>query len=118
MFCLGFEVQINSSKALADEALSKLPIISRMIGKAAANNDATQAILDQLGDYNDAQATLTKLSTSLAKVEVGQMDISFYPLRYPVTEFSDPVLSANNFRHNSPSFYACSAFFEKVFSLF
>ncbi|XP_053089765.1 laminin subunit gamma-2 [Pangasianodon hypophthalmus] len=65
----GFETQINSSKALADDALSKLPIISSIIGKAVVNNDKTQAILDQLGDYSDAQAILNKLNISLAKVE-------------------------------------------------
>lgn len=73
MFYLGFEAQIESSKALADDALSKLPIISGIIGKAVANNDKTQAILDQLGDYGDTLATLNKLNTSVAKVEVWEM---------------------------------------------
>lgn len=40
-----------------------------------ANNDKTQAILDQLGDYSDVQATLNKLNNSLAKVEVRDMDV-------------------------------------------
>ncbi|XP_017326854.2 laminin subunit gamma-2 [Ictalurus punctatus] len=65
----GFEAQLNSSKALADDALSKLPIISGIIGKAMVNNDKTQAILDQLGDFSDALGTLDKLNISLAKVE-------------------------------------------------
>lgn len=55
---------------MADDALSKLPIISGIIGKAMVNNDKTQAILDQLGDFSDALGTLDKLNISLAKVEV------------------------------------------------
>ncbi|XP_060786974.1 laminin subunit gamma-2 [Neoarius graeffei] len=65
----GFEAQINKSKSLADDALSKLPIISDIIGKAVVNNDKTQAILDQLGDYDDTLATLNKLNMTLANVE-------------------------------------------------
>ncbi|KAG7329883.1 hypothetical protein KOW79_006105 [Hemibagrus wyckioides] len=65
----GFEAQIDSSKALADEALSRLPIISGIIGKAVANNDKTQAILDQMGDYSDVMATLSKINDSLDNVE-------------------------------------------------
>lgn len=55
---------------MADDALSKLPIISGIIGKAMVNNNKTQAILDQLGDFSDALGTLDKLNISLAKVEV------------------------------------------------
>lgn len=55
---------------MADDALSKLPIISDIIGKAVVNNDKTQAILDQLGDYDDTLATLNKLNMTLANVEV------------------------------------------------
>lgn len=70
VFCLGFEAQINSSKALADEYLTKLPAISGIIAKAVDNNDNTQGILDQLGDFSDTVAMLNKLNTSLGKVEV------------------------------------------------
>ncbi|KAI5103910.1 laminin subunit gamma-2 [Silurus meridionalis] len=71
----GFETQINSNKALADDALSKLPIISGIIGKAVINNDKTQAVLDQMGDYSDALAKLNQLNTSLANIE--KMSASF-----------------------------------------
>lgn len=77
IFCIGFEAQIDSSKALADEALSRLPIISGIIGKAVANNDKTQAILDQMGDYSDVMATFNKINDSLDNVEVCEMDITF-----------------------------------------
>ncbi|KAK2860991.1 hypothetical protein Q7C36_005157 [Tachysurus vachellii] len=65
----GFEAQIDSSKALADEALSRLPIISGIIGKAVTNNDKTQDILDQMGGYSDSLATLNKLNISLDNLE-------------------------------------------------
>ncbi|KAF5900958.1 laminin subunit gamma-2-like, partial [Clarias magur] len=62
----GFETQIDNSKALADDALSKLPIISEIIKTAVVNNDKTQGILDQMGDYSDA---FNNLNLSLAKLE-------------------------------------------------
>ncbi|TSO57285.1 Laminin subunit gamma-2 [Bagarius yarrelli] len=65
----GFETQIINSKALADDALSRLPIISGIIGKAVVNNHKTQAILDQMGDYSDTFATLNKLNSSLDNLE-------------------------------------------------
>lgn len=75
VFCLGFEAQINSSKASADDALMKLPAISGIIAKAVANNDKTQGILDQLGEFSDAVDMLNKLNNSLAKVKVRETGI-------------------------------------------
>lgn len=65
----GFESQISNSQALANNALGKLPIINATIQKAVADNIKTQAVLDQLSDYNDVLDTLFKLNSSIARVE-------------------------------------------------
>lgn len=67
---LGFEDQINTGKALANDAFNKLPIIGATIRTAVAANNKTEAILGQLGDFNDALKTIDKVNNSLAKIEV------------------------------------------------
>ncbi|XP_017541872.1 laminin subunit gamma-2 [Pygocentrus nattereri] len=65
----GFEGKISSSKALADEALSKLPFISGTIQQAVASNAETQAVLGDLGNYKDALDSLDKLNNTLTRIE-------------------------------------------------
>ncbi|XP_072544361.1 laminin subunit gamma-2 [Salminus brasiliensis] len=65
----GFEGQLNSGKALADEALGKLPIINNTIQQAKANNDKTRVVLGALSNFNDALGNIEKLNSTLNKIE-------------------------------------------------
>lgn len=65
----GFEGQLNSNKASADEALSKLPIINTTIQQAMANNDKTRAVLADMSDFRDAMDTIEKLNNTLNRIE-------------------------------------------------
>uniref|UniRef100_A0A8B9LSM9 Uncharacterized protein n=1 Tax=Astyanax mexicanus TaxID=7994 RepID=A0A8B9LSM9_ASTMX len=65
----GFEGQLNSNKASADEALSKLPLINSTIQQAAANNDKTQAVLADLNNFDEAVDTIEKLNNTLNRIE-------------------------------------------------
>ncbi|XP_066537754.1 laminin subunit gamma-2 [Hoplias malabaricus] len=85
----GFEGQIDSSKTLADEALSKLPIISATIQQALANNEKTQDILSDQSNFKDALDTLDKLNSTLSKVE--KMSASLPP-------FSDVLSTATQLK--------------------
>lgn len=65
----GFEGQLNSNKAAADEALSKLPIINSTIQQAVANNNKTRAVLDDLSNFSDALDSIEKLNNTLNRIE-------------------------------------------------
>ncbi|XP_038125963.1 laminin subunit gamma-2 [Cyprinodon tularosa] len=67
----GFDQQISDSKALANEAIARLPSINTTIQEAVRKNDETQSDLDKAsGDYDKAVGnidTLDKLANILQK---------------------------------------------------
>ncbi|KAJ8390414.1 hypothetical protein AAFF_G00108080 [Aldrovandia affinis] len=66
----GFEDQINTNKAAADEAIEKLPAINATIQNAIGKNSQTQRILDNVdGDYNKALETISQLGDAVAQIE-------------------------------------------------
>lgn len=67
----GFDEQIDANKALADEAIGKLPAINATIQKAVGKNSQTQGILDSVaGGYNQALETVSKLTNALEGMKV------------------------------------------------
>ncbi|XP_049930403.1 laminin subunit gamma-2 [Epinephelus moara] len=66
----GFDQQIDSSKALADEAINRLPSISGTIQQAVSNNAKTQSVLEDVsGDYSDALGNVDQLENLLRGLE-------------------------------------------------
>ncbi|XP_074544216.1 laminin subunit gamma-2 [Halichoeres trimaculatus] len=66
----GFDQQIDSSKALADAAIGRLPGISATIGQAVKNNGKTSNILGDVNNgYNSALGTVDKLQDMVNKLE-------------------------------------------------
>ena len=71
MWSEGFEKQIEANKALADEAISKLPAINANIQQAVGKNAQTQGVLDNVaGDYNQALDHAKKLGDALQGIKV------------------------------------------------
>ncbi|XP_070974306.1 laminin subunit gamma-2 [Oncorhynchus clarkii lewisi] len=66
----GFDGQINKNKALADEAIKKLPGINATIHQAVGNNSETLFIIGSVsGDYNDALGTVSSLEAVVSRLE-------------------------------------------------
>uniref|UniRef100_A0A674BNH1 Laminin subunit gamma 1 n=1 Tax=Salmo trutta TaxID=8032 RepID=A0A674BNH1_SALTR len=58
----GFDGQISKNKALADEAIKRLPGINATIQQAVGNNSETLFIIGSVSDdYNDALGTFSRL---------------------------------------------------------
>lgn len=68
----GFDEQFDENKALADEAIKRLPGIKATIQQAVGSNSQAQLILAGVsGDYNGALGTVGKLETVVSHLEVG-----------------------------------------------
>ncbi|XP_062337108.1 laminin subunit gamma-2 isoform X1 [Osmerus eperlanus] len=66
----GFDDQISKNKALADEAIKKLPSINATIQQAVGNNSETLFIIGSVsGDYDDAQGTVNNLEAVVSQLE-------------------------------------------------
>ena len=74
--CLpGFDDQISKNKALADEAIKKLPSINATIQQAVGNNSETLFIIGSVsGDYDDALGTVNNLEAVVSQLEVNLTD--------------------------------------------
>lgn len=67
----GFDQQIDANKALADQAISRLPAINATIQQAVGKNVQTQGILNSVaGDYEQALNTVKELSGALQEFKV------------------------------------------------
>uniref|UniRef100_A0AAQ5XJP8 Laminin, gamma 2 n=1 Tax=Amphiprion ocellaris TaxID=80972 RepID=A0AAQ5XJP8_AMPOC len=67
----GFDRQIDSSKALADAAISRLPGINGTIQQAVRNNAETLSTLGDVSkDYNGALGAINMLDTLVKNLEV------------------------------------------------
>ncbi|XP_071782542.2 laminin subunit gamma-2 [Centroberyx gerrardi] len=66
----GFDQQIDVSRALADDAIKKLPAINATIRQAVDNNGKTLSIMGAVGgDYNDALGTVNLLENVVSRLE-------------------------------------------------
>lgn len=67
----GFDQQISDSRALADGAIKRLPIINATIQEAVGKNDETQAALDKASkNYNTAMGTISMLDDVANSLQV------------------------------------------------
>ncbi|XP_035655955.1 laminin subunit gamma-2-like [Oncorhynchus keta] len=66
----GFDGQISKNKALADEAIKRLPGINATIQQAVGNNSETLFIIGSVSDdYNDALGTFSRLEAVVSRLE-------------------------------------------------
>ncbi|CAB1326185.1 unnamed protein product [Coregonus sp. 'balchen'] len=66
----GFDGQISKNKALADEAIKRLPGINATIQQAVGDNSETLFIIGSVsGDYNDALGTVSSLEAVVSQLE-------------------------------------------------
>lgn len=71
-FCADFEQQVDGSKTLADDAISRLPGINGTIQRAAGNNARTQSVLANVSaDHSEALAAINALKDQLSGLKVG-----------------------------------------------
>ncbi|XP_030629418.1 laminin subunit gamma-2 [Chanos chanos] len=65
-----FDNEFSGKKALADDAISRLPGINATIQQANRDNDQTQSVLDSLSDhYSEASDALGKLGGTVTRLE-------------------------------------------------
>ncbi|XP_024124337.1 laminin subunit gamma-2 [Oryzias melastigma] len=67
-----FEQQVDGSKTLADDAISRLPGINGTIQRAAGNNARTQSVLANVSaDHSEALAAINALKDQLSGLKEG-----------------------------------------------
>lgn len=68
---VGFNHQINSSRAQTDAAIRRLPIINATIQQAVSNNAETQSVLKDISvDYDKALGSINMLQNLVSSLEV------------------------------------------------
>ncbi|KAM4605768.1 laminin subunit gamma-2 [Polymixia lowei] len=66
----GFDKQIDDNRALAEEAIKRLPAINATIQQAVESNAQTLSVLGNVaGDYSDALGTISQLETVVSGLE-------------------------------------------------
>lgn len=67
----GFDQQIDDSRALADDATERLPVINATIQQAVQNNSETLSVLEDVSnDYDSALGTINQLEDVVNSLQV------------------------------------------------